>query len=86
VMNAGMDRPSNCLQSRSLNAARCCRNLQPLLAYRLLSAEAVSILISTGIVRLSCRDDNGPFVAADGTFVITARTIATRDRAWDDAR
>jgi hypothetical protein len=47
-----------------------CRNLQPPLANRLLPAGAVSILVSTGIVRPSCRDDNGPFVGANGTFVI----------------
>ena len=70
MMSAGVDRPLNRLQSRSMNAARRCHNLQPPLANRFLPAGVVSILISTGIVRPSCRDDNGPFVAANGTFVI----------------
>ena len=70
MMSAGVDRPLNRLQSRSMNATRRCPNLQSSVANRLLPAGAISILISTGIVRPSCRDDNGPFVAANGTFVI----------------
>jgi hypothetical protein len=70
VMKAGVDRPLNHLQSRSMNAARCCRNPQSPVANRPRTPRAISFLISTGIVRPSCRDDNGPFVAANGTFVI----------------
>jgi hypothetical protein len=70
VVNAGVDRPLNYRQSRSMNAARCCRNVQSPVANRPLTAGAIFFLISTSIVRSSCSGDNGPFVAANGTFVI----------------
>jgi hypothetical protein len=70
VVNAGVDHPLSHLQSRSMNAARCCRNLQSPVANRPLTARAIFFLISTSIVRSSCPADNGPFVAANGTFVI----------------
>jgi hypothetical protein len=69
VVNAGVDRPLNHPQSRSMNAARCCRNLQSPSANRPRTAGAIFFLISTSIVRSSCPGDNGPFVAANGTFV-----------------
>ena len=49
-MSAGVDRPLSLLRSRSMNAARCCRNLQSPVANRLLTARAISFLISTGIL------------------------------------
>lgn len=70
VMNAGVDRPLNHLQSRSMNAARCCRNLQSIAPNWPLTARAIFFLIPISILRSSCPRDNGPFVAANETFVI----------------
>ena len=74
MMNAGVDRPLDHRQSRSINAPRCCRNLQSPVANRPLTARAIFFLISTSILRpslrSSCPGDNGPFVAANETFVI----------------
>jgi hypothetical protein len=70
VVNAGVDRPLNHRQSRSMNAARCCRNLQSPAANRPLTAGPILFIISTSIVRSSCPGDNGPFVGANGTVVI----------------
>jgi len=86
VGNAGVGRPLSHLQSRSMNAARCSRNLQSPVANRPRTARAISFLISIRILRPSCPGDNGPFVAANETFVIAllgrpARTVATRDGA-----
>jgi len=64
VVNAGVDRPLNHRQSRSMNAARYCRNLQSTAANRPLTAGAILFIISTSIVRSSCPGDNGPFVIA----------------------
>jgi hypothetical protein len=69
VVNAAVD-PLSHLQFRSMNAARCRRNLQSPVANRPLTARAIFFLISTSIVRSSCPAANGPFVAANETFVI----------------
>ena len=71
MMNAGVDRPLNQPHSRSMNPARCCRNLQSSAPNWPLTARAIFFLIPISILRSSCSDDNGPFVAANETFVIT---------------
>lgn len=87
VMNAGVHRPSNNLQSRSTNAARCCRNLQSPLANRLLTAGAIFFLVPTGILKPSCPGDNGPFVASSGTFVIAPPVGFANSRSgWEMPR
>src|SRR5438876_11862733 len=61
-MKAGVDHPLNHLQSRSMNVARCFRNLQSPVANRPRTARAISFSISIRILRPSCPGDNGPFV------------------------
>ena len=80
VMNAGMDRPLGLLRSRSMNAARCCRNLQSPVANEPRTARAISFLISTGILIPSCPCDNGPFVLPKEHFVMDC------DEAWEGNR
>jgi hypothetical protein len=70
VMNAGVDRPLNRPHSRSMNPAQCCRNLRSSAPNWPLTARAIVFLIPISILRSSCSGDNGPFVAADETFVI----------------